>query len=369
MKKILLTFILVFSCLGLLPSCGSFFGNEVELVITSIETDLMENGETKVVITYADETIQPTVFYLPKGKDGISGNGISKITHGPSEDGKSTQVTISFTTEMKDVVFSVPNGVSVVGTEEGIDPDTNERYMYFVLSNGDTSDWIYLPKGDSGNGIKKWNVTTNSDKSVEIVFEFTDETMEPLRINIPSPQQGVGISKIEGFEEKGKYVMLITYSDSTIANPHTQRVEFNKPAEPNKWLRGSDKPDNSYGDDGDYFYDLGHNDIYFKQSGSWILMVNFDDMETLYVITFNLNDSTDAPARLEKGYDEISYKVKRSNYFSTSTGLKLPTATRDGYTFVGWYTQPVITATAGQFTDITPVFDSMTLYAIWEKNS
>ena len=67
------------------------------------------------------------------------------------------------------------------------------------------------------------------------------------------------------------------------------------------------------------------------------------------------------------GY-ESEYFIERGDYFSTSVNAPLPSPIRDGYTFDGWYTSAVITPTTGHFTELTPVFGEITLYAKWIKN-
>lgn len=57
------------------------------------------------------------------------------------------------------------------------------------------------------------------------------------------------------------------------------------------------------------------------------------------------------------------YAVKRNNYL-----LSIPAPTREGYTFVGWYTKPEKDATMSPLTDLTPICTDLYLYAIWQAN-
>ena len=106
-SKIIIGFILCLFCF-LLTSCGGFVDSE-NLVITSIQTKSLEDGTTMVIITYEDEEIEPQVFYIPKGNDGV---GIKDIYYNLSEDGKYTTVDIYYTDNIKEpVTFKVPSGL------------------------------------------------------------------------------------------------------------------------------------------------------------------------------------------------------------------------------------------------------------------
>ena len=41
--------------------------------------------------------------------------------------------------------------------------------------------------------------------------------------------------------------------------------------------------------------------------------------------------------------------------------------TREGYTFLGWYTTKTIGPTSGVLTDLTPILSDLELYAQWAK--
>jgi uncharacterized repeat protein (TIGR02543 family) len=62
------------------------------------------------------------------------------------------------------------------------------------------------------------------------------------------------------------------------------------------------------------------------------------------------------------------YRVERGSYFSADGNGDIPIPTRPGYKFMGWYTKRSVNpATMSPFTDFTPVFSDLTLYAIWEE--
>ena len=80
MKKKILTFLcFIFMTFGMFTGCSGFIAEDESLIITSITSEVLEDGRTMVVITYADEEIQPAIFYIPKGEtgeQGEEGNGI-----------------------------------------------------------------------------------------------------------------------------------------------------------------------------------------------------------------------------------------------------------------------------------------------------
>ena len=94
----------------------------------------------------------------------------------------------------------------------------------------------------------------------------------------------------------------------------------------------------------------------------WSTIIDFDDNDEKYTVTFELNDP-DGTAYIESGRKE--YTITRGEYFTAS--YDMPTVTKPGYRFVGWCTKKEQTPTSGMFTDLTPVFSNLTLYAIWEK--
>ena len=116
MKKIIAILVIMATLVLCLASCGSFFG-DAELKISSITSDLLADGSTRVTISYTNTDIEPHVFIIPKseaGAPGRDGNGISDITYKHNDATGKTNVIITFTdATMTPVSFSVPDGVSV----------------------------------------------------------------------------------------------------------------------------------------------------------------------------------------------------------------------------------------------------------------
>ena len=86
--------------------CCSLGGCAVRggLSVESVTHSHTEEGATKVVITYADQSVAPTVFYIP---DGAQGAGIADVSGVPNAENTATVVTISYTDGRQDSVFSL----------------------------------------------------------------------------------------------------------------------------------------------------------------------------------------------------------------------------------------------------------------------
>lgn len=361
MKKIILLIISILLCV-VLGGCGSFFGSDEPDMVTGITTEELENGRTKVTITYADENRAPDVFEI----GGARGNGIASIVTEEKDDGSGMELRIKFTDESApDVTFEITNGVSVIGVETEKDDETGNTYMYLKYSDGTLSDPIWLPKGDEGDGFIGYDNETFPDGSQRYTFHFREH--DDVIVNIPAPEKGEegrGIVSISPSEEEveGKYVLIVTYSDGTTSDP----IEFDKPLDPNRWYNGGTIPDGSLGKDGDYYFDIFHNTIYVKENNQWTLIVNLNQENITYTIRFELNDSIAEPAQMPSDVLR-EYQVKKGTYFKDNGYNAIPIPTRVGYRFMGWYTSINITPTTGRFDDLTVIAGDLVLYACWEK--
>ena len=354
-RKVILAFILSFICL-LFASCG--FVEDENLVITSIQTESLDDGRTMVVITYADEDMDPQIFYIPKG---IDGTGIKDIYYNKSEDGTYTTVDIYYTDSLKaPVSFKIPTGVSVDKVTSTIDPVTGNSILTVHYSDGSKSEPIVVNRGEKGEagtsitGVKShYNEKTGQ---VELYFEYSDNTKSEI-FYIPEGKQGNGIKEMIGYEDSTKYYIDITFTDP---NMKPKTLEFTKPTNPNTWINNSGKPDTSAGQIGDFCYDYADHKIWRKSDTGWIEVVDFDTDEEERTVTFNLNaeDASIEPY-------ESSYNLKKGSCFAASN-IVVPYPTRTGYDFAGWYATPnPIINVNGMFTDLTIVNDNLTLYAKW----
>ena len=156
-------------------------------------------------------------------------------------------------------------------------------------------------------------------------------------------------------KEEGKYY----YIDVEYTNGETEQLKFERPA---KWENGSKKPDDDYGENGDYFFDTKHGKIYCKSGGIWAEAVDFNIEK--YTVIFDLNDDVDTPASMPTSAS--IFKVERGSYFSADGNGDIPIPVRAGYEFGGWYAKKHVNElTMSPFTDFTPVFSDLTLYARW----
>lgn len=363
-KGLLMSFIMLVS-MPALTGCFGFGGEALE--IESITTQTQENGDTVVVITYADGFTEPTVFTIPAGKqgeDGKDGNGIKDISYEKSETGVNTIVTITFTNEnVEPVEVIIPNGVSISSVESVIDENTGNTLLTINYSDGTKTERIEVTKGPQGeagkdgNGILRIDQVVNEDKSVTLNLVMSSGN--DIKVEIPAPQKGEdgrGIQSIVSVPDGDNYVMTITFTDGTV-----QELEF---ARPNRWFSESAEPTKSDGIDGDLWYDLAHQIIYVKEDGVWNKVINIgEEVNLSYQVRFELNDNNRTPASMPTG-SLTTYSIPAGHYFQ-ATGYTLPIPTRSGYVFEGWYTSKTITAVTGKFTDLTPVLGDLTLYANW----
>ena len=353
---------------------GCSFTADETLEISTLTTKLLDDGTTMVMITYTDETLEPTIFYIPKGDEGEkgeTGNGIKEVLYEYDENGDYI-VTIKFTDEtVEPLVFNLKNGISIEGVTTITDEETGKVYMTVNFSNGTSSETIELPRGEKGKDgsvIVNYGVTPNEETGGQTLF-FIFSTGEIVNVEIPAPQKGEdgrGIAAIVGYEDDNLYYITFYFTDDS--EPET--VEFTKPQQPNNWLTISSGkgPDSSLGKNGDYCYDTVANAIYHKDGGSWVLLVDFDDVETTHTVKFDVNADD---AYLVDGFGfSSSYELTRGSTFyayTKETGRLMPVAARPGYKFIGWYSSSEMTVNSGQFTDLTPIYSDMTLYAQWSE--
>lgn len=353
--------------ISFLSSCSFFNTGEKGYLIKSIEAEECDDGSTKVTITYDDEEQEPIIFYVPKGEkgddgeNGETGNGIAAITNkGTDESGSKTIMEITYTdTTMEPTLFEVLNGVSIASIESVVDEEKDIVRVTVTFTDG-TSKPFELHKGKDGkdgNSIIYIEQIVNDDKSVDIVLYFSDGNSRTIKISAPEKgDAGRGIASMIAGETGDKYIIAINYTDGT-----SETLEFTRPADPATWLNGQGAPVNSLGKNGDFYFDTYGKNIYSKSNGRWILIHSFSDNDIEYEIRFNINDSVDYPASMSA---EPAYFIDRGSYFAAS-GYSIPIPTRAGYEFAGWYTTKNPGPTNGAFTDLTPVFSDLTLYAKW----
>lgn len=370
LRKLLLTIALPFLATSLSACSGlGLMGTDEAVSIEDITYVTDEDGNTIITITYTDMDRDPVVVTIPKGNDGEMGNGIKEVLTETDQFGVVT-VTIKFTnTSMPDKVVTLQPGKGISGydtvleLDENGDPTGNLLLTFYDSEGQPFDDPIVIQKGDTGEqgvGIEDITYVINEQNETTITIIF-DDGRDPVEIFLPAPAEGKGIESIVSAVEDGEYVLYISYT--TGGQP--DRITFDAPP---SWSSGAYVPDNSVGMNGDFFFDTAHGVIYQKQGGSWQPVVVFSTDETLYTVRFDLNDTNEEQAVMPTGYINV-YQIQKSQYFaSTGKSLPIPVRAKLGggyYTFEGWCTSKDPGPTNGYFTDLTPVFTDLTLYAIW----
>ncbi len=333
MKKkmpILFTSLLFALSVGSLSSCG-FTRSDTDdlLAVKEITTSKDNDGNIILTITYNNDDVSPLTVTIPSGKDGKDGIGISSISSPvPSEDGSTTNFTIYFTDDSK-LDVSIPNGVSVVGTETIYD-ESGEVVtgMVFIFSDGSKSGVIPIPRGEKGKdgrGIASIDKVTNPDKSVTLTIWYSDGTSS--EVLIPSPEKG----------EKG------------------DTGEAGK-----TWYYGDTEPSSTLGNDGDFYFHTAKTRIYLKENGVWKVIASFEVEEVVHTVTFK------GEGGIVDGSPETTRSIKHGSYFATGAYGSIPLPYKENYDFLGWSVTKTMDQTTSYFTNFTVVVSDLVLYAIYQ---
>lgn len=370
MKNKFLTFLLILMFMFGLSSCG--FVVEEEIQISSISTKLLEDGQTMIVITYVDDVQDPTIFYLPKGQDGVAGVGIVDIKYNLSEDKNSTDVIITMSDDTTQTV-TVNNGISIVGTKRVLDENDGKYYLVMEFSDGSESK-VELEKGEAGDDglsivdFATEDVLDDNGNLIEKILTFTfsnnagNEYSTTVNIPIVKGEAGRGITATSQRYDKqtNSYVLVVYYSDGTSEDIPIELPNITQ------WYSYYGSP-YDIGKEGDYFFDTRNKIIYNRQAdGSWTPVVSLSSSNQYCTVTFDLND-TDNTAYFEKDDFPNGGNQLLTIKNGTIASDLLPNPEKPGYRFAGWYTVTNPSINNGNFTDLTPVTANITLYAKWEK--
>lgn len=375
MKRKLIRLLLMITMVLSMASCGGFIMQEETIEIESIVPTLLEDGQTMIVITYKNNMQEPTVFYLPKGEDGIEGVGIESIENAEAEVEGNTAFEIILTSgETKKI--EVPNGVSIVDTTTITKEEDGKHYLVVYFSNGETDEVEIMPGPAGKDGLSIVNttyqyVTKEHPKYdeypdfLEIVFTFSNGVDQEYTqtLYLAPGKSGNGITDIydEYDEKNGTYYIVIEESNGSV-------TPFEFPVV--QWFSGIDTPALSLGQNGDFYFNTRDGIVSRKNNGVWgevcKLLVD-DTKKNKCKITLDLNDNDDSRAYYaltsEQGFRSVPYN---SNLYSNRDYL--PTPYRTGYEFGGWYSSPNPTIVNGMFTDLTTVTENITVYAKWIPN-
>lgn len=350
-----------------LSSCSSFFGEDGYMIK---ETSVIEdsNGNEIFVIKFNDETVSDMRITIPKGEDG---NSIETIT--PTIKDNEVVLTIKYSDETKkDTVVSVPiiNGKDGKGVRDITIKTNSEGNMVlkFIYTDNTESNEIVIPKGKDGVGIKSIVPTfDNATNKTTIIITFTDESISPVKFEVSNGKDGVGIKTItysEEYSTEDSYCLVIEYNDGYITTAEDS-IYLPRP-KATEWYSGASDPSATIGKSGDFYINIVNGNVFQKNdSGKWeykfSMKSSSESEDTTYTtVIFDangglLNDST----------------TTASLYIEEGEALKLsmiPTPTKEGSTFLGWYTSKKYNVNAGKLTDLTPVYGTkLSVYAWWSE--
>ena len=225
MKKIrnlLLGALLVFS-LPSLSACGFFAEEENGYLISDVTTDVDNQGNTVVTISFNSEDKPSVSFTLPKGADGKEGVSIKDVTSEFQEEYNRVKLTVTFTDSNKEpfvTYIPVYNGVDGRGIAN-INVETlengNQQITISFTDNSSPVSFI-VPKGQDGVSIKE--ITTSYDPisyDVIVTISFTDDSPS-VEFRIPRGLRGVSIDYIETQEDENNYDLIIDTSYSNVSD-------------------------------------------------------------------------------------------------------------------------------------------------------
>lgn len=335
--------------------CCSLGGCAVRggLSVESVTHSHTDEGTTKVVITYSDQSVAPTVFYIP---DGAQGAGIADVSGVPNAENTATVVTISYTDGRQDSVFSLPYGTFISGVTSSVDADTGDTYLTINFSDDSLEPYtVKLPAGKDGeDGSEITSITSVTDPmtgetTVNIVYD-DGKTSSFVVPGGKDGENGVGIEKITVNEQLTASDPDNIYLDIFFTDGESQRLTIPKT---NRWLIGEGEPSPSLGNVGDYYTDRAAAKIYVKSAdGGWSVLFDFSDYsKQRHVVRFVVDGITFGTETIAHGF----------NFYSSSKSLPLPE--KEGYEFVGWYTSESPTVNDGRFDNLTYVLSDITLYA------
>lgn len=327
-------------------------------------------GNTIITITFTDEEMEPVTFIVPRGISGKDGVSIKNISSKMLSDGKSIELTISYNdSSVENTVISVPvlegKGVKEVLVDKDEDGNTTIQFTYTDESKGPV---ITIPKGKDGNGIASFEIDgPDSDGNTTITVTLDDGTKKEFTVS--NGRDGVSVSNITYDDKKSDathYVLTIKYTDG-----YTEEVVLDRPRS-TRWFTGTTTPDNdstasSQAIEGDFFLNRINGYVYQKTSDeSWTYLFGMkadgtttgkEDYHTVF---------------FDPGLGKINGNtgILMANVLEGKTMplSNIPTPTYEDHTFLGWYTD-LTNVNAGQFTDLTPVFSDLKLYAKYGSNA
>lgn len=339
-----------------LGACSSFIGSD-GYQIQSATTQTAANGDTILTIVWTDETVTPLTVTIPKGTAGKDGVGIAGIDTSLSDDQTLLTLTIRYTDPLlENLVLSVPlkagRGIHNLAISKD---EAGNTVLVFEYTDGTSSEAITIPKGEDGVGIKEVTVETNEAGST-VTIHYTDPSLPDSVFTVSNGKGILSVRHDESADTDADYAILIEYTDGTF-----ETLLLPKP-QSSSWLTGIENPAASLGKDGDFYLNKVNGFVFQKVGGSWqfLLSMKGTGSSVTYTVTFDANGGS-----IETGNGAKSEVSKDVNYASYVDLDKIPTPTYENHVFEGWYTSKATDPNAGHFTDLTPVFKDMVLYARW----
>lgn len=368
-KKMYLTLCVLFGCFTI-SSCSAFFGSDtLNISNTDVKTD--ENGNTIVTISFTNEDKAPLTFTIPSAINGKDGVGIASVTSTLSDDKTLVTIIITYTdADVEPSIITIPvykgeDGKEIKNIIQGFDENGNTTLL-FEYSDNTKSDLITINKGEDGKGISDIVINSDNNGNYELIIRYTDGTTEkPIYVT-----SGVGITSVIYNADKSNdenYCLTITYS-----NGNSEDIYVPVPTS-TKWLSGNAYPSNDLGNDGDFYVIESSGAVYKKTSGNWRYLFSIKGIgsDLTYRVTFNLNGGKWVNGDLTNP-DESSIENRIIDGISYGAFIDLNQSNLKCYNenkdleFKGWWTDPIINANSGHFTNLTAVTKDLTVYAIWE---
>lgn len=262
-----------------------------------------------------------------------------------------------------------------------------DTYQVYVKKSDGTWELLGCLKG-SDMSIDYTDVGSELG-ALEIIMTDYDENGDPVeRDPIRIYSSAVKSMSVVYNKKSGMYEYRITVSMVDGTPKDLDLIEVQRPS---TWFYGDDTPRDGQGAlkdvatfDGDFYYAKNRSQIYVKQNGYWVSVITLNSSEEVVAtctITFDPNggildlDSNDLPAsggqpkiELNSEGELLSVKVvlRKGQCYPTDS-YSIPVPTRKDYVFKGWYKTKNISSTNAAFNDMVPVYEDITLYAIWEK--
>ena len=340
-------------------------GIGIKEVICEVNEETLEKF---LVIEYTDGS-KSTPFLLPegdKGDKGDPGNGILSITSEEQLDG-SVKLTITFTDKnVTPIEFVIPAAKEGIGVKKIEPKESNGKYILAITYSDDSYEDIEFNKPKDPNAWYRGSSMPNNEANEgDYYFDTANKKIYA--------------------KDKERWNLIVDFNQSL----EFCEVQFdlNSLEYVNEWYYKGNKIEIDYNDQ----------EVTIGANGNWFIG-NFDTnisatigvpgqtayqvyceqtqeplSEELYNLKLSIDETFDLPYVLKSIKEtatftqgQAHYYVQRNTYFNSSSYV-VPIPTREGYRFLGWYTNPLDDVNSAKFTDLTIVLSNLKLSARWEK--